>query len=96
MNTFSLDQDTIFLNNPDRGSILLFHQNFTEMDQAPKNVFLGPPTASGDYGRIYRFFWGEQKSLLGHNKEKGIVFTTRRIRVFPWLRTLHGLSLIHI
>jgi hypothetical protein len=74
----SFENDTIFEKNPDQGRILLFHQNFTEMDHGPRNLFLGSIPARF-LGRMYGFFGGEQKCTMNHEKGKGIVFTTSRI-----------------
>ncbi|MDD1699565.1 MAG: hypothetical protein LUQ04_02100, partial [Methanoregula sp.] len=88
MNIFSLDGETILQDNPDQGKIILSHQNFAEIKQVPQNFFLGSPSLNGFFGRIYCFFWGEQKSGIRHDNEKCIIFTTRRINFFPWLRNI--------
>ena len=94
MKTFSLEESNILQENPDQGKIILFHQNYAEINQVPQNFFLGSVSARF-LGRIYRFFSGEQKSIMGHEKEKCIIFTTKRINFFPWLRNIQVFSLFN-
>jgi hypothetical protein len=83
--------------NPDQGKILLFHQNFSECNQIPHNLFSGAPSATGNSlpGKIYQFFWGEQKSEVVYDPEKRIVHTSRRIRGFPWVYSEKFFFLFH-
>jgi hypothetical protein len=88
MNIFSVEKNTFLQENPDQGKIILLHQNFADINQIPQNFFLG--SISGRFfGEIYSFFFGEQKSIISHNKEKCIILTSRRINFFPWLRNIH-------
>jgi hypothetical protein len=94
MKPFSLDESTNVSENPDQGKIILFHQNFAEIDHIPQNFFLGAVPARFP-GRIYGLFWGEQKSEINHDTQKCIVLTSRRIHPFPWLRNIRPFSLFN-
>ena len=74
----------IFPENPDQGEIILFHQNFAEINQVPPNCFLGSPTSDSSLGKIYGFFFGEQKSDLKNDDEKPMTYSTRRMKFFFW------------
>ena len=86
MNTISSEGKTISQENPDRGKILLFHQIFSELSQEPHNFFLSSPSSQEKSlpGKLYRFFWGGQKSDIRLDEEKGIIFTTSAYRGFFW------------
>jgi len=86
MNTISSEDKTRAQENPDRGKILLFHQNFSEIRQVPHNFFLGSPSSDENClpDKLYRFFWGVQKSDVRHDQKNCIILTTRRTQVFPW------------
>jgi hypothetical protein len=88
MKPFSLDENTNLQENPDQGMIVLFRQNFAEVDHIPQNFFLGPVPARF-LGRLYRLFWGNQKSEINHDNRKCIVLTSRSVNSFPWLRNIH-------
>jgi hypothetical protein len=87
MKTFSLERDTSVQENPDRGQITLFHQNFTDSDHLPRNMFLGQIPARF-LGRMYGFLWGENKSDIKSDIGKGIIFTTSRKNFFPRAGTI--------
>jgi hypothetical protein len=86
MKTYSSEEYVNLQDNPDQGKILLFRQNFSEVDEIPRNLFSGAPSATGNSipGKIYHFFWGGQKSDIVFNKGKSIVYASRRARGFPW------------
>jgi len=46
---------------------------------------LGSSSSDGNsfFGKLYRFFGGEQKSDVRYDQEKSLVYTTRRIHSFP-------------
>lgn len=79
----------ILPDNPDQGEIILFDQNFAKIHHVPDNCFLGSPASDGFLGKIYGFFWGEQKSELHHDNEKRIICTARRVNFFPRLFNIH-------
>jgi hypothetical protein len=85
----------ILPDNPDQGKIILFHQNFAGINKLPHNCFIGSPAPDGFLGKIYGFFWGEQKSDLNHDNKKCMGYTTRRTNFFPWLFNIHLFSLFN-
>ena len=82
MNISSPRENTISQVNPDQGQILLSHQKFSESTHVPQNYFLGSSPSTSLLGKLYHFFWGEQKSDVSLDMEKNIIFTSRRIN-FP-------------
>jgi len=85
MKTFSSEGNTISQENPDHGEILLFDQNFSELNQVPENYFLGSSSSDENsfLGTLYRFFWGVQKSDVRYGHKKSLVYTTRRTHSIP-------------
>jgi hypothetical protein len=82
---FSLDENNIFENNPDQGTILLFQENFAENTTLPKNFFLGKTYSDSSFRKYYDIFFGVQKSDLMHDGKKCIRYTTRVIkRAYAW------------
>ena len=83
--------------NPDHGRILLVHHNFSEINQVPHTFFLGSSSTEGNNlpGKLYRFFWGEQRSDFRHDLKNCIRLTTRRTRGFPWYHTEKFFSLFN-
>ena len=86
MKPFSSEGNTSSQENPDHGRILLLHHNFSELNQVPHTFFLGSSSSDGNnvLGRLYCFFWGDQKSEVRIDPKKSINCTTRRTRGFPW------------
>ena len=86
MKPFSSEGNTSSQENPDHGRILLLHHNFSELNQVPHTFFLGSSSSDGNnvLGRLYCFFWGDQKSEVRIDPKKSFSFTTRRTRGFPW------------
>jgi hypothetical protein len=71
--------------NPDHGRIMLLHHTFSDLDQVPHTFFLGSSSSDGNNlpGKLYRFFWGEQKSEIRYDVKKRIRVITRRTGGFP-------------
>lgn len=89
MEKFVSERNSEDQENPDHGRILLLHHNFSELNQVPHTFFLGSSSSDGNNlpGKLYRLFWGEQRSEVRHDVKKSIRLTSRRTRGFPWFHT---------